>query len=441
MKLLKTSNPYLEKHQWRKIFLAMSIMTIVLYAVAMVFSLCGSKYFILNYQNEQMDKIESWFRDKNIFAFITWSFSTIEFTIIISFILKKLPKWYYIIMFYIPMAILATFLYIPSIIFTLYPFIFYIAIPVIEQIKDNKKILAKFSWKKYLFCLLKLAIAIMVTLILQAMILVIKAGYFDGVNHIMNLSATFIYAIEYDIALSVILFTVLLYAYREKGDSKSWAIHQHHGGSSQTSMTQSQKSLQKKNLTKTQRNKIRLLYLKLYLIQLGTFMIVMILPFLLGKVFEFLVMYLAFCIARFMLGFKYSLHYKKESICALVGAIIFGVLTLAVPFFYITLIIAILLGISLAILLHLSYKYKGFYLFNMIAKPDKFAELYVIMDGDLSHHHVKVICIYKGLNKEDTNIICDFAEGNKKSYLAKKYNYSEKTIERKINESIDKLSK
>lgn len=70
MKLLKTDNPYLTKEQWRKVFLAISIMIIILYAVAMGFSLCGNKYFIFNYQNQQMDKIELFCKQHHIIAMI-----------------------------------------------------------------------------------------------------------------------------------------------------------------------------------------------------------------------------------------------------------------------------------------------------------------------------------------------------------------------------------
>lgn len=285
--------------------------------------------------------------------------------------------------------------------------------------------------------MLRLLISIAVVFVLQLMIYVIKNGDWSFENHIQPLEIAFIFAIEYDIALLVILFTILLYINREKGDSKTWVTYHNHGSFSQTSKKQSLKS----SLSKTQKTKLRLLYIKFYLTQLGAFLLLMVLPFLLGKVFEFLVMYLVFAIVRAILGFKYSLHYKKEALCITVGAVVFGILSLAVPFFYVVVISAILMGVGLAILLHLSYKYKGFYLFNKIAKPDKFAELYVLMDGDLSQHHVKIICFHRGLNKEEINIITDFAEGNKKSYIAKKYNYSEKTIERKINEAIDKLNK
>lgn len=383
-----------------------------------------------------MDRIEAWFRERDIMAIITFAYTTIESTIFITFTLKKRPKWYHPLAFYVVLILLS------FIIRNDYPILFtlsQIVLSIIFIFIDCKVTNHKIEWKYILFSLIRFAIAVLVTLVLQAMILVIKAGYFDGINHVMKLSAIFCYTLEYDIALSVLLFTIALYIDREKGDDKQWVTESHLGGSSQASKTQLPKSNTEKNLTKTQKNKIRLFYAKVYFIQLGTFLLVMVLPFLLGKVFEFLVMYLAFCVTRSILGFKYSLHYKKESLCATVGVVVFGVLSLVVPFFYVVLIIAVSLGVGLAVLLHLSYKYKGFYLFTKRAKPDKFAEISVIFDDDLSRRHVVSICLHRGLTKQEADLMAEFAAGNKKSYLAKKYNYSEKTIERTINECIDKL--
>lgn len=434
MKLLKDSL-YLSKAQQRKIFLALSILTIILYIIAMIFSLCGSKYFILDYQNSQMDNIEAWSKTYHIYPLLMLLFNTIEFSIILAFILNKSPRILYVLVYFGIRAILSIPFEFPPVLDYIYPVIFYLSIPLVDQLIENKKI----NWIIYVKNILDIIIAMLISLGLQLCIFVIKTGLFSLENHIMNLSATFIYALEYDIALFVILSTVSLYINREKGDSIC-TTSQVHGGSSQTSMKQLQKS-KLKNLTKNQRIKLKLLYIKVFLTQTLGFLLLMVLPFVMGKVFEFLMMYFAFAIARYILGFKYSLHYKKESICITVGIIIFGILTLAVPFFTVDVILALVLGISLAILLHLSYKYKGMYLFNKIAKPDKFAELYVLMDGDLTEHHVRIMCKHNNLNEEQTNIICDFAEGNKKSYLAKKYNYSEKSIERKINEAIDILNK
>lgn len=438
----KEDSPYLSKRQWTKVFVAFSIMILVLYIGAMIASLCGSEYFILNYQNAQMDRIEAFLESYQIMPLLNWVFTTIEFTIIIAFVLKKYPKWYYIVPFYgIAMIVSAIFPSTPILFYQLYPFAFYFIVPVINQLIENHKSLyiEKFSFKKYGIQMLRLLIAILTTFVLQFIIYGIKEGNLSLVNHIQSLSKAFIYALEYDIALSVVLYTIVLLSDKEKGDSKLWATYHNPGGSSQTSKTNSRKSTLKKNLTKTQKRKIRLLYLKMYLTQIAAFLLLMVLPFLLGKVLEFLVMYLVFAVARYILGFNYSLHYKKEVICITVGVIVFGILSLAVPFFYVILIIAVVMGISLAILLHLSYKYKGLFLFAKIAKPDKFALLYVFFDGDIRRNHVQKICKYKGLDEEHTNIIKDFMDGNKISFIAWKYHYSQRMAIYKIDESIDKL--
>ena len=441
---LLNDNLYLSKIQWKKIFLAMSIMTIALYVIAVVCSLTGSDYFIFFYQNAQMDRIEEFLEKYNLSNIINSLFLTFEFAIVLAFTLNRPPKWYYVLSFLIlPLIPHYIFGRLPDAYYTLFPFAFYLVIPAIQQIIDNHKseYIQRFSFKKYLKCLLRVLIATTITLILQAMILVIKSGFFNGQNNIQNLSKAFIYAIEYDIALAIILYTIGLFMNREKGDSKLWVTIHNHGGSSQVSKKQSLKSSTKKNLTKTQKSKIRRLLFKVYLTQIGAFLLVMVLPFLLGKVFEFLVMYTAFCVARYILGFNYSLHYKKEAMCVTVGVIVFGILSLAVPFFYVLMIIAILIGAGLAIILHLSYKYKGVWLFSKVARPDKYAVLYVFFEGDLSEHHVKKMCRYKGLTNEETELIEEYVEGHKISYIAYKHNYSQRMIIYKLDEAIEKLIK
>ncbi len=415
----------------------MSIIIVSLYIVAMIFSLCGSKYFILNYQNEQMAKIEGWLTDNKIMPAFNFLFSTLEFFIICSFVLKKRARVWYVLAYYGIRVTLAFFTRLPSIFNTLYSLSFYLSVPLIEQAIVNKKIV----WKEYLMSLIRLVVAIAITYVFQTMIYVIKEGNWSFTNHIMNLSATFIYAIEYDIALSVVLFTILLFINRGKGDSNQWTTYQHLGGFSQTSTTQLPKSSSEKKLTKTQRNKIRRLYARMYLIQIGTFLLVMVLPFLLGKVFEFLVMYVSFAISRYILGFHYSLHFKKESLCISASLIVFGVLSLAVPFFYAVIIIAIAMGFSLAIILHISYKYRSLWLLNKVARPDKFSLLYAFFDGDLSEHHIKIICSKKGLNHFQICLIYNYMRGEKISYLAFKFNYSQRMLIYKLDEAIDKLLK
>ncbi|MBP3713409.1 MAG: accessory gene regulator B family protein [Bacilli bacterium] len=437
MKLFNSKDDklYLSKTQWSKIFFALTWMMLLLYTIAMICSLCGSKYFIVNYQNQQLDNIEKFLTEYKILPLLNWIFTTIEFCIIISFILKKFPKWYYVLTFYaIAMIVSATLPQTPIIFYQIYPFAFYLIIPIIEQLIFDKRV----DIKVYSFSLLRLIFATVVSYLLQVMLYAIKNGNFSFNNNIQTISSAFIYAIEYDIALSIMLFSALLF-YKEKGDSNLWETFLKVGGFSRTSKKQSQTLSSRKNLTKTQISKIRRLYIRVYLTQLGAFLLLMVLPFLLGKVFEFLVMYFAFAIVRYILGFNYSLHYKKETTCITVGAVVFGILALAVPFFTVVIIIAILLGVGLAILLHLSYRYKGMFLFSQISKPDKFALLYTYFDGNIESIYVKKMCVHKGLNQLQIEIIVDFIEGNKISYIAHKYNYSQRMIIYKLDEAIDKL--
>lgn len=438
MKLFKDEEIFMSRKKLKQVCLAVSIMTLLLYIVAMIFSLNGSTYFILNYQNTQMDNIESFMRAHGIQSLISAVFLVLEFSIIESFISNRMVKLYYpLILYGILVGLAFAFPTLPSIVYSLIIILSYLFIPIIENLITNKK----FVLKEQAMILLRFGIATIISLTLQGMILVIKAGYFDGVNHIMTMSAHFIYAIEYDIALSVLLFTAALYIDREKGDSESWAIYHTQSGSSQTLKTKSQRSSIWKNLTKRQKNRLIGFFIKLYLIQLLGFAIIMIIPFITGKVFEYLVMYLAFCVTRYLLGFKYSLHFKSETVCLTVGAVVFGLLTLAVPFFYVLLIIAVLLGSGLAVFLHLSYKYRGFWLFTQMAKPDKFAALYTIFEGDLSEQHIMRQCKYKGLDKETSRIVEEYMEGYKLSYLAHRFNYSVKTLDRKLTDAIKILNR
>lgn len=422
----------LSKEQWKKVFLAMTILTILLYIVAAICSVCGLKTFILNYQNTQMDNIEIFSRQHKLIPAIAWLFSSIEFFIISSFIIKKPCKWYYVLSFYvIPLIFIYAFNGLPDIVQSLIPIAFYLAIILIEN--------RPFNWKQFWAHLAKLLIAIVTTLFLQAIICFIKAGEFSFKYVDLGLSGLFIYSIEYDIALSVILFTVLLFIDGEKGDSKQWTELTVHGGSSQILMTQSQPSLQKKNLTKKQKNRLRWLLAKTYLIQIGTLLLVFVLPFLLGKVLEFTVTYLSFAIIRYILGFKYSLHFKKEALCISASLVIFGIISLAVPFFYVVLVVAVLMGAALAVFLHLSYKYRSLWLFQKVSKVDKFATLYAFFDGDLSEYHIKMICRYKGLDHFQSSLIYNFMRGEKISYLAFKFNYSHRMLIYKLDEAINKL--
>lgn len=439
MKLfLEDDSPFLSRLEWKKVFTFVSLFTIFLYIIAMICSLNDINIFIMRYQNETMDRIEEFMRAHGIQSLISWLFTTLEFTITASFILKKRCPLYFVAAFYIiPVIIAFIFPEIPTQVYSFVCLFSCIAIIFLDQLITNKNIKWAITWRG----LVRVAISQVISYSLQLMIFVIKSGEFTLVNTIMNMSAHFIYAIEFDIALSVLLFTVSLYIDRGKGDSKRWAIYHTHSGSSQTSKTKLQRLSWKKTLTKRQRTRLFWLWVRLYVIQILGFAFLMILPFLTGKVLEFLIMYLAFAVTRYLLGFKYSLHFKNETLCITVGAVVFGILTLAVPFFYVEIIMAVLIGTGLAVFLHLSYKYKGFWLFAKMAKPDKYAALNVIFERSKDENYILRQCKYKGLDEETSKIVCEYMDGYKLSYISFRYNYSMKTIDRKLTEAIKKLNK
>ena len=430
MKLFKNEDGvYLTKEKRIKVCLAASIMTLVVYIIAMILSLSGIDTFVSTYQNERLDKIEEILRNWGIYPMATWLFSTVEYGIMSWFLVDKVPKWYLIIPYYGLMILIAVLLPEYSMIISyFYTGLFYILVIVVD-IVQNKGL----TKKLFLNYLLRAAIIVAVSFVYQLIIFAIKSKVVPTENSVLPLSAVFIYSLEYDIALFIALYTIAL-CIKEKGAIRLWATYQVHGGSSQTSTKQLQKS-NRKNLPKKQRNKIRFLYFRTYLIQISCFLTVMVLPFLLNKVFEFLLLYLVFAITRYILGFKYSLHYTKESTCFTVGVIVFGFLTLIVPSFDINIILALIFGSGLGIFLHLSYKFKGMKLFLRVAAKDRYAELYVYFNGNTDPEYLKKMGKHWELTETEINILIDFMNKEKLSYLAKKYSYSEIYI----NKLLDKI--
>lgn len=422
MKLFKIEEDekFLTRKQRKKVFLATSIMIIVLYLIAFTTSMLGGTYFLLDYHNARSDKIEEFLTKINVIDAVWWGFSTIEYTLILSFIINTKPKWYYILPFYaIPVAIYYL-VGLPMWIQIVIPFLFYLAVPLIE----NKG----FKWQP----LVRLLIGVAISFALQGLIAGIKTGLVRDFNRELTFSESIAFQIEYDIALLTILRTVKLFLDKEKGTQ----VCENLGGFSQKSKKKLQTS---KVLTSKQVRKLRLLYLRITLLQLGAFLLVMLLPFLIGKVYEFLTMYFCFCVVRYILGFKYSLHFKKEWLCILVGVIVFGFLSLVVPNFAINLVLGVVFGVGLAITLHISYKYKSMTLFFKKVGKDRFAELYVIFDGNFELEYVKKMAHHYGLSDEETAILLSYVGGDKLSYIAYNFNYSTIYINKILDRIIDQL--
>ena len=441
MKLIVEKEPYLTKNQKFKLLVLLNALILTMFIVASIFSMCGSKAFIVNYSNDRLNEIYLWLTERNIYPLIAYIFSTIEFYIISWFILDRRPSIIYCLIFYsIPITISLITDAIPSIIWSLYPFLFYFLMPIIEHyIHDrHSDFTFKIYFKKYI---LRIIISVAICYLYQFLIYMFKTGIVSYENNVFNLELTFIYNLEYYIALITAFYFISL-CFKGKGDNEKWETCQQVGSYSLTSNKKSQKSslsqAKKNELTKAQQQKLRLLHLKVLIFQSLGFLILMILPFLLGRVFEFLVMYFSFAMARALLGFKYSLHFKKESTCIFVGVVVFAIITLVVPFFYVNSILGIIIGVLLAIILHFSYKYKGMWFFQHISNKDRFAEFYTIFDGNIEYQHIVIMANHYGVkDKNDRNLLADYMKSFKLSYLSKKYNYSIRQINNKLDNMLE----
>ena len=435
MKLFKPEKDehFLTKKQWRKVLLATSIIIIAVYVVAMFCSFFGSDYFIFNYTNEWTDKVEEFLRAHDLYSFLMWGFNTVETFIISFFVLKQKPKRYLLLAYYalpFSFALIPNAKEIPSFVWTLYSTLGCLALCLLQNIINVE-------YRKLPFTLLRFFLALVVDFLFQFAIYQIKSGVFSVTNHIPTLVETLCYTLELDIALSIVLLTIALFLDKEKGEQLC-QTYLHHGSSSQTLTKHSQRS-KWKTLTKKTKRKIIFLYVRITMCQTGGFLLLMILPFLFGKVFEFLLMYLCFAIVRYILGFKYSLHYTSEMICITVGVVTFGLLTLIVPHFAVDVVLAVLFGTTLGILLHLSYKYKSMNKFMEKIGKDRFAELYVIFNGNFNPAYIKRMCNHYMLTLEETNIVSDYIAGEKISYLAYKYSYGKTRFNEILDEIIAKL--
>lgn len=433
MKLFKDSELYLSRKEWFKVLFACVMITLFIYTIALICSLCGSGYFLCNYHNARLGEIETFFKSHGVYSLLTAFFIVLESYIVACFVSKKILFFTYPLCLYvIIIGIGFLHLKLPSIVYTIIAFTSCLVIPIIDMLITNKKV----NKRAYLFCLIRFGIAMITTIIYQLIIYGIKVGNMKFTNGIYNLELTFIYNLEYYIALIITLLFASLF-FEGKGDNEKWTTFQAVGGFSQISKKKSQKSNQN-NLTPKQQKKIKLLYTRVFLIQTIGFAILMVLPFVLDKVFEFLTLYFSFAIVRVVLGFKYSLHFRKESTCIFVGVVVFSILTLVIPFFEVVVISAICIGITLALLLHFSYRYRGMWLFMQVANKDRYANLFVFFNGNTEYMYVKRMAKHYGVKDETKlSLIADYMSNFKLSYLAKKYNYSQRQINYMLDEIVE----
>lgn len=89
----------ISKREWTKVLGANLALLLLTYSIALVFTLCGSDFFLLNFHNDNLNAIEETLRGWGVFALVQIAFETIEATLIVSYV----SKWK--IKFWVPLAI------------------------------------------------------------------------------------------------------------------------------------------------------------------------------------------------------------------------------------------------------------------------------------------------------------------------------------------------
>ena len=80
----------ISKREWIKVLGVNLALLLVVYVTALVFTLCGSDLFLLNFQSEDLQRIESTLRGWNVYPIVQMGFSAIEMGIVASYIAKAL---------------------------------------------------------------------------------------------------------------------------------------------------------------------------------------------------------------------------------------------------------------------------------------------------------------------------------------------------------------
>lgn len=423
---------FIEKPKLCKILGLNLILMVVLYGIAIILTLTGHNYFITQYHNDTLQLIQDKLTEWNLIYFINGLFATIESVIVQFYILKRKPNIFVLLGIFISFSLLMTFHVLPNFIYSIILVIIYLLEPLLY-----KEYRSKNYWKPFV----RLLIIMVVTFILQYAIQVIKTSIVNNISQLeLPLSLLFIFNVEYYLALSLVVAWLTL---MQEGVLKLWTVLAH-GGSSQTSRTKLWKSNPKTttNLTNKQKRKLRLLYARLFITQSLGFLFVMLFPILIGKWLEFMIVYLSFALTRYVLGFKKSLHFKREIICISVAAVLFWFITLITPSFNIILIIAILYGIGLATLLHFTYRYKRLYLFKSVANKDRYAEFYMALNADMSEHKVRITCNHFNISKDDTEMLVLYLCNKEKiSYIAYKFKITEMTVNRHLDDILEIIVK
>ena len=425
----------ISKWEWIKVLGGNLALVLLVYTIAMICTLNGNDYFMLNFHSEGLQRIEDTLRGCGLFALVQFLFVAVEGMIISSFTLQRLPKWWFSLAFYLP-VVLADLIcwglvgYFPGVVQFLVILATHVTILLVMKLKEGKR--------EVLFSFLRLAIAMVVSLALSEMISILRTKIWELFQHSWSNSATFALNFEYDIALVLaLLFLSLVLPLGKKKGVEPCLTEPLAGGSSPT-----MKNLSPKNspIAKTDeyspspriKKRLRLLKAKVIAIQTVALIVIALLPWVVGRPVEFSLVYASFCLTRVMLGFSRSLHFKSELMCVTIGAVVFWLLTYLTPSVEACLIMSFAYGAGVAIGFRLYWELHDLILYRRACKLDRYAMLYTAFKGNVSKKHIKGVMLMRGYDKQDIDLVFLYMERMKVDGIAVEMNYSKRTIETRL---------
>lgn len=427
----------ISKKEWTKVLGANLALLLLVYGVALVCTLCGSDLFLLNFQSDDLQRIEETLRGWGVYPVVEIAYSCIETVLIAGYSARKMPKWY-LILSLIGIRIGANVLFtqtlgsypsfVPFIINVLFVFA-----ACLFRVKQDK------WWKM----LIRFAIATVLSLGLNELIALfrIKTGSLWH-SEIGNVAA-FALNVEYILVLALsFAFLNHIITFEKKGGVQPCPMNLTAGGFSPTTTKQSPKNSKtaKTNLSPKYRKRLRLLKAKVIAIQTTAMVVIAALPWFTGRPVEFALVYASFCLTRLMLGFNRSLHFKSELSCVTIGALCFWALTFLTPSVEVLIILSLCYGAGLALGFRLYWELHDLMMYHKAAKMDRYAMLYTVFKGNLNPKHINGVMRAKGYtDKDEIQIVQMYMQRDKVEYIGDQLNFAKITVEKKLTEIATRL--
>ena len=440
------NNPLgISKTEWIKVLAVNFGLLIFVYIIATICTLSGSDFFLLNFHNESLDRIDNMLRSANIFALFQILFASVEETIIVAYVRKRKPSIVSFVAYYglyvlVDLVFMFTNTRFPSFL----TLVLGIGYAVFWIVFDCVR--AKAKRKTVLFYLLRLVIAIDVSFIINEMIALFRIKTYELFYVNISGSADFALNVEYDLAMGIafLLLTLIASHIKEGGKAvcqKSRPV----GGCSPTTMKSSPKNSPnpKKNLSNLPpkvKKRLRWLKAKVILIQTTALLVIAALPWFAGRPVEFALVYASFCLTRLCLGFNRSLHFKSEMSCITIGALCFWGLTFLSPSAEVSIIMSLVYGCALALGFRLYWELHDLLVYKRASKNDRYAMLFVVFKANTDPKHVRGVMLAKGYSDEDEiRIIQLYMQKEKIDYIATYMNFAPITIDKKLTEIANDL--